>query len=181
MNSPTRDAAGLGSLDASADGFDGGNRRLRHRKSLMIAAHALECSQATPLPQARTSLHVAELHGILRRMETPVLAQSDFQVQTGNRLRRLIDRLGMSQVEAARIMGVSKHVLRNWLAGENPIGTYGLYKLCRIKGIDFNYVFLGDWHRLPFELAQELEAELAARLAGVPEPAHRDDETVASP
>ncbi len=73
--------------------------------------------------------------------------------------------LGITQVEAARLMGISKHVLRNWIAGDNPIMPYAMYRLCRAKGVDFNYVFLGDWARLPHDLATRLEAELQAKLA----------------
>ena len=50
-------------------------------------------------------------------MEIPVLPIGDFQTDCGERLRKLIDMLGISQVEAGRLMGVSKHVIRNWLAG----------------------------------------------------------------
>lgn len=99
-------------------------------------------------------------------MEIPVLPQSDFHVECGERLRKLIDLLGIRQVEAARLMGISKHVLRNWLAGENPVQAYPLYRLCRSKGVDFNYVFLGDWNRLPFELARKLEDEVRSTLEG---------------
>jgi transcriptional regulator with XRE-family HTH domain len=95
----------------------------------------------------------------------PVLAQTDFQVAAGARLRKLIDLLGLSYVEAASLMGVSKHVLRNWMAGDNPPGVYAVYRLARAKGVDFNYVFLGDWSALPSRLAKELDAEMTATLA----------------
>jgi len=98
-------------------------------------------------------------------MEVPVLTQSDFQQASAHRLRRLIDLLGITQVEAARIMGITKHVLRNWLAAENPIQPYPLYRLCRAKGLDFNYVMLGDWSNLPHHLARELEREALSNLA----------------
>lgn len=98
-------------------------------------------------------------------MDTPVLPQSDYQREAGLRLRRLIELLEISQVEAAHIMGISKHVLRNWLAGDNPIQPYPLYRLCRVKSVDFNYVALGDWSCLPARLAKVLEDELLSILA----------------
>lgn len=97
--------------------------------------------------------------------DVPILAQSDYQISAGRRLREVIDLLGITQVEAGRLMGVSKHVLRNWIAGDNPIQPYAIYRLHRAKGIDFNYVFLGDWARLPHSLAKALEDELQAKLA----------------
>lgn len=87
------------------------------------------------------------------------LNQSGFQLAAGLRLRKLIDVMGLTQVQAAAVMGVSKHVLRNWLAGENPIGAYSLHRLCLRYGVDFNYVYLGDPARLPHELAQKIAAE----------------------
>ncbi|MCK8788193.1 helix-turn-helix transcriptional regulator [Roseomonas sp. NAR14] len=97
-------------------------------------------------------------------MPQPILPQSEFQIDAGRRLRRLIDLLGLSQVEAGEIMGVSKHVIRNWLAGDNPPQPYPMYRLCRAKGLDFNYVFLGDWSSLPGRYAQVLEKEALANL-----------------
>lgn len=97
-------------------------------------------------------------------MDTPVLPQSDYQAEAGLRLRRLIEMLDITQVEAAHIMGISKHVLRNWLAGDNPIQPYPLYRLCRVKAVDFNYVALGDWSCLPVRLARKLEAEMLSKL-----------------
>jgi transcriptional regulator with XRE-family HTH domain len=105
-------------------------------------------------------------------MDIPILSHSDFQSDAGRRLRQLIARLGMTQVEAARIMGISKNVLRNWLAGDHPIAPYPLYRLGKAKNIDFNYVFLGDWSRLPYDLAKDFEREIAAKLADVSEGAH---------
>jgi transcriptional regulator with XRE-family HTH domain len=97
-------------------------------------------------------------------MDTPVLPASEFQKDAGLRLRRLLQMLDLKQTEAAALMGVTKHVLRNWLAGDNPVQPYPLYRLCRIKGVDFNYVYLGIWDGLPHRLAKELEEEALAGL-----------------
>lgn len=127
--------------------------------------HGGECSQATPARQEKSSSREGSLHVSIPGMDTPILAQADFQADAGFRLRRLIDMLGITQVEAARLMGVSKHVLRNWLAGAHPIGTYALYRLCRAKSLDFNFVYLGDWTHLPYHMAKEFEQEMTAKLA----------------
>lgn len=109
-------------------------------------------------------------------MLKPLLAPADHQIDSGRRLRWLILNLNLSQVEAARLMGVSKHVLRNWLAGDNPIQPAGLYRLTQLKGIDFNFVYLGDWSCLPPALARVAEAEALSILEGEPEPAILVDE-----
>lgn len=110
-------------------------------------------------------------------MDIPLLPSSEFQKEAGLRLRRLIGMLGIKHKEAAQIMGVSTTVLSNWLAGEHPVQVYPLYRLCRVKGVDFNYVFLGGWDGLPHRLAKELEAEALSALqttqAGELEPANQ--------
>jgi len=93
-----------------------------------------------------------------------VLSQTDYQRAAGARLRRLIDLMDLTYVDAAALMGVSKNVLRNWMVGDNPPQPYPIYRLCRAKGIDFNYVFLGDWSALPARLARELDEEMKATL-----------------
>jgi hypothetical protein len=65
-------------------------------------------------------------------------------------------------------MGVSKHVLNHWLRGNHPIQPYPLYRLCRAKNVDFNYVFLGDWSRLPHDLGEAFEEEVRATLEASP-------------
>lgn len=98
-------------------------------------------------------------------MDVFFLPQTEYQRDSGARLRQIIDALGIIQVAAAQIMGTSKHVLRNWLAGDNPIHPWNLYRLCRAKGVDFNFVALGDWSRLPLELAKAMEDAVQAKLA----------------
>ena len=97
-------------------------------------------------------------------MKTVIMSSSDFQVATGARLRRLISLLDLYYTDAAEIMGVSRHVLNHWMVGNNPIQPHALYRLCRSRGVDFNYVFLGDWSGLPFPLAAALDAEVRAEL-----------------
>lgn len=108
------------------------------------------------------------------RYDKPILPQRAFQVDAGQRLRRLLELLNMKQTEAAELMGVTKHVLRNWLAGDNPVQPYPLYRLCKLKGLDFNFVYLGDWSHLPHHLSKALEDEAIARLAAQQERAHQE-------
>jgi transcriptional regulator with XRE-family HTH domain len=93
-------------------------------------------------------------------VQTAILSQSDHQRAAGDRLRRLIKLLGISYVEAAETMNVSKHVLNHWMSGNHPIQPYPLYRLCRSKGVNFDYVFLGDWSSLPHRMGREIEAEI---------------------
>lgn len=108
-------------------------------------------------------------------MEIAILPVGEHQKAAGERLRHLIDLIGMSYVEAAGVMGVSKHVLRNWMAGDSYPQPYALYRLSRSKGINFDYVFLGDWSNLPHRIARALEEEFGAIPEARSEPVQPDD------
>ena len=95
-------------------------------------------------------------------MSSGLLSQSDHQRQVGARLRRLLELMDMQQIEAASIMGVSKQTLNNWLRGDSYPAPYPLYRLCRARGVDFNFIMLADWSALPGRLARALDAELSA-------------------
>lgn len=97
-------------------------------------------------------------------MEIAILSQADHRRAAGARLRRLLELLDLSQVEAAEIMGVTKQQVNNWLRGDAYPTHYALYRLSRLRGIDFNYVLGGDWSALPTRIGQQLEEEVIARL-----------------
>lgn len=96
----------------------------------------------------------------MRPMQIDILNLTDYQAACGHRLRRVIELLGLTFTEAASIMGISKGVLNHWMAGNNPIQPYALYRLARSRGITFDYIFLGNWSALPHHLAVEIEKEI---------------------
>lgn len=107
----------------------------------------------------------------------PVLPQSEHQILVGRRLRQLITELNLSFVQAAKIMGVSKHVLNHWMAGNSYPQPYAVYRLARLKHADFNYAFLGDWSALRSDVAQRIEAQALAKLEASQELAHQPAES----
>ena len=117
--------------------------------------------------QALSTPHAAGLYGMIRAMQSQFLSQSDYQVAAGERLRTVIQLLDLSFTDAAEIMGISKHVLNFWMRGDNPIQPYPLYRLCRAKGINFDYVALGDWSALPHWVARKIEERLEEKLESV--------------
>ena len=99
--------------------------------------------------------------GIVSGMRTTtLLAKSDHVRQCGVRLRQLIDALDISYAEAARDMRVTRSQLGNWLRGDSYPAPYSLYIFCRIRGVNFDWVYLGDPGALPHQLA--------VRLLGLP-------------
>lgn len=97
-------------------------------------------------------------------METAILTQSEHQAVVGSRLRRVIDMLGMSYVEAAELMNTSKQTFNGWMKGDSYPNCYGIYRLQRAKGVTYDYLFLGDWSGLPAKLASQMDAELRAEM-----------------
>ncbi|NVN44825.1 helix-turn-helix transcriptional regulator [Asaia siamensis] len=93
-------------------------------------------------------------------MHIDILNLTDYQAACGYRLRRVIELLDLTFTDAAKIMGISKGVLNHWMAGNNPIQPYALYRLSRSRGITFDYIFLGNWSGLPHLLAAQIEKEM---------------------
>lgn len=103
-------------------------------------------------------------------METPILSVSDHKKIVGHRLRRALDALGVSQVAAAELMGGTKQSVNDWLAGRHYPAAYAVYRLHKLKGITYDWLFLGDWSQLPAWLADKLRPSFADMSAAQPEP-----------
>lgn len=88
-------------------------------------------------------------------MEAPFLSEKDFHTGAGERLRMLIDALGISYAEAGRDMGIPKNHVGNWLRGAK-INVYLLYKFCRRRGVTMDWVFLADPSGLPKTVADQV-------------------------
>ena len=95
-------------------------------------------------------------------MEMAFLSTTDHQAEAGRRLRAAIDALGIKYVEAAALMGISKNMLNNWMAGSAPVRAYELYRLCRATGVTADWVLLNDPSGLPQRIAQRLRTAEAA-------------------
>lgn len=99
--------------------------------------------------------------------------------QVGARLRRTLDALGLSYVEAAELMGKSKQTLNGWMAGEGYPDCYSVYRLSRAAKVTFDWLFLGDWSELPSSLKEKVAPEWAvlprvAEEPGLPGVGRRD-------
>jgi transcriptional regulator with XRE-family HTH domain len=79
-----------------------------------------------------------------------------FHRQAGDRLRRSIAATGLQFVEAARIMGISKSQLGNWMRGDAPIRPFELALFCRATGVTTDFVLLDDPSCLPKRLHSAL-------------------------
>lgn len=94
-------------------------------------------------------------------MQAAILTQADHIRAVGYRLRQLIDALDISYADAARDMDVTKNHLGNWMRGDRSYPLeYNMYRFCRIRGVDMNWVFLGDPSALPKRVADRLMAVL---------------------
>ncbi|MBX9594073.1 MAG: helix-turn-helix domain-containing protein [Roseomonas sp.] len=98
-------------------------------------------------------------------MDRPILSISDHRAQVGNRLDAALRAIPLDQVQAAEIMGVSKQSVTDWIKGRGYPPTYGCYRLHKMTGITYDWLFLGDWGALPARLAEKLQPDLSALLA----------------
>jgi DNA-binding transcriptional regulator YiaG len=56
-----------------------------------------------------------------RRPRGLVIAEPEFDPMTATEFDAVIDRLGLSQVAAARLLGFNERTVRRWALGETPI------------------------------------------------------------
>jgi transcriptional regulator with XRE-family HTH domain len=85
-----------------------------------------------------------------------------FNEAMGGRLRQLIDALGLTYVQAAKEMTVSKQRLNNWLEGKAPPNLYVLHAWMRRRALaDVNWIVWGDWSALPIRVAGALNGAAA--------------------
>lgn len=102
-----------------------------------------------------------------------LLTEHDYRLGVKVRLRALIDALNISQVEAAKDMGISKNRLGNWLRLTNiqyP-DPYCLYKFCRLRSVTADWIYLDDPARLPDLVRRALlEAEPISMDHAAPAP-----------
>jgi transcriptional regulator with XRE-family HTH domain len=102
-----------------------------------------------------TDLNVPLVHH-RRTMQQLILAESDYRAAVGQRLRQLIRALGIKYTEAAEDMGIERNHLGNWMDGRAYPRAYELYKFCRIRGVNTDWIYLGDPSGLPARVVREL-------------------------
>lgn len=90
--------------------------------------------------------------------DTIILPKSDHVRDVGIRLRQLIDALDIPYKQAAQEMGVSKSHLGNWMRGTNYPTPYEVFRFCRRRGVNFDWIFLGDPAALPHRVVERLLA-----------------------
>ena len=69
-------------------------------------------------------------------------------------LRTQLNKNGMKNVELAKLLGVSKGAVTNWLNGTNSIDIELVPRICDIFGISVDE-FLGHGHIAEYSLSQE--------------------------
>jgi transcriptional regulator with XRE-family HTH domain len=103
-----------------------------------------------------------------QRHASTMLTASDHQKAVGARLRRLATALGLRPVDLAREMGCSKQTVNSYFNGVVYPNDYGIYRLCRLHHINYDYLYLGDWSQLPVAVAAKLEPDFLRSLGDVP-------------
>jgi plasmid maintenance system antidote protein VapI len=113
-------------------------------------------------------------------MDRPILPLSEHRKDVGRRLEAALDAIDMTHTEAARIMGRSKQSISEWVGGRGYPTQYGCYRLHKMTGITYDWLFLGDWSALPARLASKLAPDLSGLSAAYQEAASQADETDAA-
>lgn len=68
---------------------------------------------------------------------------TDFDKETGDRLRHAREALGIAQSDFAAALGVKPQRLNNWESGDNGIPPPQLVRIWKTFGISPDYVYIG--------------------------------------
>jgi transcriptional regulator with XRE-family HTH domain len=138
-------------------------------------AHATKSTNSSSGTQAKSTYRgrsdrtlICEVMKHPHRLASTMLTASDHQKAVGARLRRLATALGLRPVDLAREMGCSKQTVNSYFNGVVYPNDYGIYRLCRLHHINYDYLYLGDWSQLPAAVAAKLEPEFLRSLGDVP-------------
>lgn len=82
--------------------------------------------------------------------------------QVGDRLRLVIEAIGITQVEAAKVMGISAPKLGNWLRGDNYPSNLAMLRLKERYGVTLDYLISDSVVGMPSSLVDGLRAAAAA-------------------
>lgn len=176
MNRAAANAEGAPQLRGAAGHADGALRNLRQIVGAVAHGPQTVQSHCTAL---QVHFWTARSAGMRHHqgMERPILSLSDHRVVVGQRLSLALDAAGLEQVQAADIMGVSKQSMTEYVKGRGYPPQYGCYKLHKMTGITYDWLFLGDWSALPARLAAKLAPDLSTSLAGSAAPVRLEAET----
>jgi transcriptional regulator with XRE-family HTH domain len=180
LNGGLREAEDASQIGAAADLLDHPTGEGGEVAGIAHATKGTNCSSGTQAKSVyrgrpgRTLMCDAMKHP--HRHASTMLTASDHQKAVGARLRRLATALGLRPVDLAREMGCSKQTINSYFNGVVYPNDYGIYRLCRLHHINYDYLYLGDWSQLPVAVATKLEPEFLRSLGDAPGPGPADDE-----
>jgi transcriptional regulator with XRE-family HTH domain len=87
---------------------------------------------------------------------------ADYKKDVGKRLRALREVSGLKQRAFASGFGKEQNTYQKWESGGNFPDPMAVLGICKRYGVDFNYVFLGDFDGLGGNLAAKLAQKLSS-------------------
>jgi transcriptional regulator with XRE-family HTH domain len=77
----------------------------------------------------------------------------------GERMRALRRALGLRPSEMADLLGIERTYWSRFEGGKRPISDHVAVLLVARFGVTLDWLILGRWDKLPFDLAEKLRAE----------------------
>jgi transcriptional regulator with XRE-family HTH domain len=148
-------AQAVGQLFGASGFFDGGLKAGRGGEGLVHDG----CTVHHTCTDRQAVSYTDKRHAVVHNpaaMEQLILSERDHRHAVGVRLRQLIQAIGIKYVEAAAEMGIERNHLGNWMDGRAYPKHYELYKFCRIRGVNTDWVYLGDPSGLPDRVSRAL-------------------------
>ncbi|WP_276200253.1 helix-turn-helix transcriptional regulator [Chelatococcus sp. XZ-Ab1] len=86
-------------------------------------------------------------------------------VDVGERVRLLIDAMGMSATDFARLCGLTPQHINNYTSGRAMLSVTAAAAIAAATGVTFDYLYRGDRSSLPLRLVTLLSDEERRRSA----------------
>jgi transcriptional regulator with XRE-family HTH domain len=106
------------------------------------------------------------IEAICRRVQYPAMPnQSEPRIPDEMRPERIADRLrlirtayGLSKAEIADMLGIERTYWSRFEGGKRAPNEETSYLLTERFGVTLDFLFLGKWDKLPFDVAERLRA-----------------------
>lgn len=140
--------------------LDGPPRALMSERVSMVPLYSRSVMFGNLFHTWREVLHPdAQSHVMEKASDTGL------QIEMGARLRAIREVLDLTQAGLGEIMGIGATTIASWESGRNQIDIVKLSRAAKHCGFSTDWVALGDFSGLRFDLATKLQAYMRAQIA----------------
>lgn len=93
----------------------------------------------------------------------PRIPRAMYPDQIGNRLRIIREAHGLEKAQMADLLGIERTYWSRFEGGKRAVSDEVAYLLTERFGVTLDFILLGRWDRLPFEVAERLRRSISTK------------------